>query len=398
MVSAAIAHTLAVRRGERRRHALRTAHQQEGNVAGAEFPTAPAQLTPQWLTHALRTSGAARTSSVASYDAKIIGEGTGFLGELAHLTLRYDKPEPGAPSTLIAKFPTAAPENREMAMYFRFYERETGFYEHIASQVQLRTPRCYFNAFKPENGDFLLLLEDLAPATCGDQVAGCSVEHVRLAIHELAKFQATWWNSPKLDGLEWIPRFDAEWQIDALEQNYEPCWPAFVDFVGPLLTPILNDAGVRLGKSARSLMNRMASDFPMTIVHGDYRLDNMFFASSQGGPEFAVIDWQIAQRSTGVFDVAYFLAGTLPSDERRAHEREILRSYHNTLVAHGVNGYSFDQCWQDYRTTTLFLFVYSVMAAGSIDMANERGATLFSTIARRTLSAIDDLKAYEMLD
>ena len=51
----------------------------------------------------------------------------------------------------------------------RFYERETGFYEHIASQVQLRTPRCYFNAFKPDNGDFLLLLEDLSPATVGEE-------------------------------------------------------------------------------------------------------------------------------------------------------------------------------------------------------------------------------------
>ena len=41
-------------------------------------------------------------------------------------------------------------------------------------------------------------------------------------------------------------------------------------------------------------MNRFGDDLPTTIVHGDYRLDNMFFASPQGGPEFAVIDWQIA--------------------------------------------------------------------------------------------------------
>lgn len=175
-------------------------------MVGADFPTTPGQLTPEWLTYALRTSGAARTSSVTSYDAKTVGEGAGFQGELAHLTLRYDRPESGAPSSLVAKFPTAMQENREMGMYLRLYERETGFYQHIAPQVQLRTPRCYFNAFNPDNGDFLLLLEDLSPATCGDQVAGCSFEHVRLAIHELAKFHATWWNSPGLNALEWIPR------------------------------------------------------------------------------------------------------------------------------------------------------------------------------------------------
>jgi hypothetical protein len=371
---------------------------QEGNVSTVEFPTAPEQLTPEWLTHALRTSGAAQASSVTSYYAKTIGEGVGFQGELAHLTLRYDRPEPGAPSSLIAMFPTTVQQNREVGMYFRLYERETGFYEHIAPHAQLRTPRCYFNAFNPDNGDFLLLLEDLSPAMCGDQVAGCSVEHARLAIHELAKFHATWWNNPRLDALEWIPRFDAEWLIDALEQNYEPCWPAFVDFVGPLLTPALSDAGLRFGKSIRSLMHRIATDFPVTIQHGDYRLDNMFFASPQGGPEFAVIDWQSAGRSTGVFDVMYFLAGNLPSAERVARERELLTFYHNTLVEHGVKGYSYDQCWQDYRTTTLILFSYSVLTAGSIDMTNERGVQLFSMIAQRTLSVIDDLRAYEMLD
>ena len=104
-------------------------------------------------------------------------------------------------------------------------------------------------------------------------------------------------------------------------------------------------------------------------------------------------------RSSGVFDAAYFVAGTLPSDERRAREREILTSYHDTLLEYGVKGYSFDQCWQDYRTATLFLFAYSVLTAGSaVNTANERGVTLFSTIAQRTLSAIEDLKAYEMLD
>jgi len=355
-------------------------------------------LTAEWLTRALRDSGAAQSSSIISFDSKVVGEGTGFLGELAQLTLHYDLAEPGAPSSLIAKFPAASRENREVAMYFRFYERETGFYEHIAPHVQLRTPRCYFNAFNPVGGDFLLLLEDLSPAAVGDQVAGCSIEQVQLAVRELATFQAAWWNSPNLDALEWIPRFDAEWQIEALEQNYEPCWPAFVDFVGSQLTPTLRDAGVRLGKSTRSIMNRIASENPITIVHGDYRLDNMFFATDRGGPRFAVIDWQISSRSMGVFDVAYFVTGTLPSGERRAHEREILTAYHDTLVEHGVTGYSFEQCWQDYRTATLFLFVYSVIAAGSIDMANQRGVTLFSTIAQRTLSAIDDLKAYEMLD
>ncbi len=364
----------------------------------SEFPTSPGGLTAEWLTEALRASGAAQASSVTSFDKKIIGEGTGFMGQLAHVRLRYDKPEAGVPQSLIAKFPAAAQENRDVAMYFRFYERETGFYAHIAQQVELRTPRCYFNAFVPGNGDFLLLLEDLAPAVVGDQVTGCSVEHARMAIHELAKFQSTWWNSPKLEALEWIPAIDAEWNVAAAEENYELCWTPFVEFAGDMLTPTVRAAGARLGKEMRNLLGRMSNDIPRTIVHGDYRLDNMFFASPDGGPAFAVIDWQISSRAGGVFDVAYFVAGTLPPEQRRAHEQEIVRSYFDTLVEHGVRGYGFEQCWEDYRTSMLTLLVYSVIGAGGLDLSNERGLELFRKIARGTLEAIEDLKAYEMLD
>jgi hypothetical protein len=366
-------------------------------VTDVKFAADPGQLTPEWLTHALKSGGTIDGARVTSYDAKIIGEGTGFMGQLAKLSLTYDKLEPGAPASLIAKFPAAAQENRDLAMFFHFYEREVGFYQHIADQVELRTPRCYFSAFEPSNGDFVLLLEDMAPAVVGDQVAGCAVEHVRLAVRELARFQATWWDSPELDKLEWMPGIDAEWNIAAAEQNYELTWAPFCEFTASYLTPALRETGQRFGKSVRKLMSQFGQDLPTTIVHGDYRLDNMFFGSPQGGPEFAVIDWQIASRAGGVFDVAYFVAGTLPEEERKSREREILRLYHETLQLHGVKDYSFEQCWEDYRLSMLFMLAYSVIGIGGIDMANERGVDLFTKISRRTLAAIDDLKSYELL-
>jgi len=123
-----------------------------------DIPAGPHTLSADWLTAALRQSGAVRDANVTSVKSSIIGEGAGFMGQLAKLSLQYDKPEDGAPKALIAKFPAAAQENRDVAMFFRFYERETGFYREIADRVELRTPRCYFNAFDPSNGDFALLL------------------------------------------------------------------------------------------------------------------------------------------------------------------------------------------------------------------------------------------------
>jgi hypothetical protein len=91
-----------------------------------EIPAGPQELTPDWLTRALRQCGAVGGASVRSFDAKIIGEGAGFMGQLAQVKLTYDKPEPGAPRSLIAKFPAAAPENREVAEFFRLRPGERG--------------------------------------------------------------------------------------------------------------------------------------------------------------------------------------------------------------------------------------------------------------------------------
>jgi aminoglycoside/choline kinase family phosphotransferase len=361
------------------------------------YPTSPAEITSEWLTTALRQSGAITKANVRSFDSKVIGEGAGLLGELVKLSLQYDKAEPDAPRSLIAKFPAAAQENRDVAMFFRSYEREVNFYEQIAEQVELRTPRCYFSAFEPETGDYVLLLEDLAPAVVGDQLAGCSAEHAELAISELAKFHATWWNSPELQKLDWMPSYDAEWYIKAAEDGYAQAWEPFVGFTKDYLTPELSDVGQRFGKSIRKVMNRLGNELPATIVHGDYRLDNLFFASPQGGAPFAVIDWQISSKGGGIFDVAYFVAGTLPEAERRATERDLVKLYHNTLDERGVKDYSVEQCWQDYRLSALLLLAYSVITLGSLDLANERGVELFTTISKRTLAAITDLKSAELL-
>ena len=46
---------------------------------------------------------------------------------------------------------------------------------------------------------------------------------------------------------------------------------------------------------------------PHTIIHGDYRLDNLFFGTDESDYELAVIDWQIASRGGAAYDVAYFI-------------------------------------------------------------------------------------------
>ncbi|MCH8901478.1 MAG: MMPL family transporter, partial [Chloroflexi bacterium] len=305
-------------------------------MATRNIPSGPQEITPEWLTDALRETGAIKQATVTSFDMEPdIAAGTGFLGKLARVKPQYDRQEEGAPQSIIAKFPTPSAEWRAMADGFRFYEIETRFYEEIAEEVELRTPRRYFSHFDSETGDFVLLLEDLAPARMGDQMAGCTRAEAELCIGNLAKFHATWWESPRLAEMDWLPMTADPLRAQVLEDNYREAWPAFAEYLGDRLSPAMREIGERFGRSVPAMIGRYSKP-PHTIVHGDYRLDNLFFTTSQDGDSLAVIDWQISSRGTGVFDIL------VETDEPEALFRprflKKIEAFQRVIESHGIVG------------------------------------------------------------
>ena len=366
-------------------------------MANPKIPSNAQELTPDWLTDALRETGAIKYSRVTAVDLKPdIAAGVGFMCQLSQLGLTYDRPEQGAPLSLIAKLPTPVQENREIADLFRFYEMESRFYEEVAGGISMRTPHCYYNQRAADSTDFIVLLEDLSPARVADQLTGCSMEEAELALRELAKFHAAWWESPKLDQLDWLWSFNDPVRSAASQQSYQQAWTPFVENFGGTLPPAILELGERFGDQVVALTNLLA-EHPVTISHGDYRLDNLFFASPEGGAPLTVIDWQIISRGRGVFDVAYFMTGTLPPEVRKEKDEPFLRMYHDILLENGVTGYDFDECWHDYRASTLFCWLYAVIILGTLDVANERGLALFTANLERNVAALTDLNAGELL-
>ena len=161
-------------------------------MAELGIPTEPAELTPAWLTAALRQTGALRAASVTSVEPEMLSEGRGFTGRVLRLRLGYDAPEAGAPASLVAKLPTPDPGIRAALNHLGLYEREFRFYTEIAGSPDLPVPRPYYADMDREAGVSILLLEDLARARAGDNVAGCSDEDLCLAVSHLARFQAAW--------------------------------------------------------------------------------------------------------------------------------------------------------------------------------------------------------------
>ena len=118
----------------------------------------------------------------------------------------------------------------------------------------------------------------------------------------------------------------------------------------------------------------------------------MFFGP-EGEDDFAVLDWQVSAVGIGVYDVVYFMAGSVPTDLRRQIEREIVEEYHAVLCETGVAGFTFEECWRLYREIALLGLVVPVVAAGALDSDDERSTRLVEVGLRRTLANIEDLEA-----
>ena len=384
------------------------------------IPAGPHELTPEALTSMLRESGVLREANVTAFDTEILGEGQGFLGVIARMCLELDRPEDGAPASLIGKFPTLVEQNRGMAETLGFYEREIRFYRDLAHTVSIRKPRHYYSELdfnpaleKTERTErvlnrvpgwvarrlvplmarlagrskrrYMLLMEDLSPARPGDQVTGCRRDVAEVIVRNLAVMHASWWESPKLDELKWITKinFAAPFMHRFLVRGM----PEFLETFGEKF-PVLNALTPWLREHGVELANRLAEP-PRTFLHGDYRLDNMCLTGDGGDVEVTVFDWQTIVFGRGAFDLAYFLGGNIPVGEVVGAEPNLVRAYHQALVDAGVRDYDFDRCFADYEMAKLFM-LYRMMAAHTelIDLGEARGKLLVDAWMERLIAVV----------
>lgn len=354
------------------------------------YPHGPDDITIEGLAAAL----AMDPGLIASIDTEVIGQGVGILCQLARVTISYRGDALG-PKSVIAKYPAAMEQTRGLARQFRFYEREVAFYKRLAKDISLPTAHCHHGAHDAASDDFLLLLEDLGDRRIGDQLNGCSAEDAFVAVRQIATLHGEWWDSPGLEALDWMPAGDSELNKGGMAL-YPFAWPLYLQRYGDGLPDDMRRIGERLCGQIAGMLER-TRDRPHTICHGDFRLDNLFFGARSDQPPIAAVDWQIALRSVGTYDIGYFISKSVPPALRREIELDLLRSYHDRLIELGVRNYSFADCIDDYRWTLLFCFCYPVIGGGFGDVANERGVALAKAMTDRCVSAIRDWKAHEFL-
>ena len=274
------------------------------------------EITPAWLTAALHGKAASSRASVTGYSAEPVAEGKGFMNQVVRLRLHYDDDPLDLPRTIIAKLPSADPALRAISDRLGQDRREVRSYQEVAADAHLQTPHSYYGGIDSATGNIILLLEDLNSARQGDSVAGCSLAEARRAMAQLAELQAAWWDSPRLDRLDWMPLKDAE--IGVYQEIYPGAWTSFIKQAGGGMPQRLRRLGDRLSLEVPRIKAKLTAP-PRTIIHGDYRLDNCFFQTSGGAQSLMVFDWEFCARGRGIDNITTFVSEAFPPQQRRGN-------------------------------------------------------------------------------
>ncbi len=351
----------------------------------AKIPVHPLSVTPAWLSDVLE-------ADVRGCELEQIAVGVGLLGRLfrAHLD-----GGPDVPATVVVKLPTLDTTIRtELCEEMEMYLREVRFYEEIGLTNPLPPARAYFAAFDEATHDFVLVLEDLGRLRVTDQLVGCSAADAATVIDAVAVHHAYWWDNDRLASLSWLKPFNDPPFTAAIAGNYEAAWPKFVELLGSELSPAMREHGERFLSLVPWFLDEITRP-PHTFLHGDLRLDQLFFAVSADDPPVTAVDWQLTSRGRGAYDVGYFLSQSLAVDTRRSCEDQLIERYAERLAEHGID-YPREQLRRDYRLTTAWCFIYPVIAAGRIDVANDRQLELSRTMLNGAATAIEDHDALSL--
>lgn len=344
----------------------------------------PADLTPGWLTAALESAGL--DVVVRGFRSEAVG--TGQMAHNERIFLEYERDCEGAPKTLVGKFPS--PNDASRASGARGgYRAETFFYTDLATRLEVATAACYYGAVAADQQTFTLLLEDLAPRQQGDQIAGASDDEIEAAVRNLAGLHAPFWGDPSIESLDWMTSAIGDEYATFIEMGT----PAFIDRYRDRLRPEDVETLRAFAAGVKQWVARRPA--PRTLVHGDYRLDNLMFESTAEGVRVAAVDWQTLSVACGGQDLAYLLGNSSPPEQRRAHEERMLAAYREAMAELGV-ALEAEKVRSDY--------VYGTFQGPSITMLGslavgqtDRGDDMFMAMAARSCAQIRDLDALSLL-
>lgn len=362
-----------------------------------KHPKTIEDITAPWLSEVLRGAGILRRATIQAVRVEAIGQGVGFLSGRARVTITYDQAENGAPATVVVKLPASIKAGADFAESTHAYEREIRFYREVAPRTPIRVPRMFATIMEPAENAYILVMEDLKGLIAGDQVQGMSRAQIRAAVQTIAPLHATWWNGEQRGTLPWVPPVEQQLAMLSLTpEAIRTAWPHFLESFEDALPP----GGRALGERIIQRLEVILAAFVQgtrTLVHFDYRADNLFLDDLSKKEPVVVVDWQLTMWGLGAYDVARLVGGSILPAERSGHQEELVDCWHQGLLANGVTGYARDAAWHDYRLSVILAALNPVLVHYMFKTGGQRGTALGAAMTARFFEDLLECRAEEVV-
>ena len=334
------------------------------------------EITAEWLSSVFHADISAITCTPI---------GTGQVGSNIRVAIAGPEGVTGVPHSVVVKLPSPHDASRAAAAAMNTYRREVGFYQHLTTLTAAPHPRCH-HAELDDDGGFVLVLDDLADATVGDQLAACSPTRVGAMITTAAALHApTWGNTDAVEVYDWVGRSTP----DTIAMHAGVAG-AVIDGFCDRYKDRLDDATLT---TARWLVENYvdldrSGGCPPCLVHGDFRLDNMLFRATDTSEHAILIDYQTVSIGSGPSDVAYLISTSLTPQERRHHESDLWQHYSESLGQRGVTVNDTDYVAAQRIGTASALMM--AIIASQIVARTPRGDEMFALMAERGAAHMAD--------
>jgi Phosphotransferase enzyme family len=331
------------------------------------LPLAVDQITAEWLDQALFPPGSDGGVDSIQIEDTLWGTGTKAL-----IRVRYSGEANGhdLPEGLVVK---GCFNEVLRPVVGRMVQNEAIFYRHYAPSLQMPLPSCFFAATEPERDQGVVILEDLRPqhVTFGQPGYPFTPDMMAEAVEHLASLHGTTWGGDfsnlgpgATEGL--VMKDQRAAIVDWCSRSH---WDRFIDrpqaaaMVGEFRDPTRVLEGLR----RKWQFDDQALN---CLCHCDCHIKNMYLDGA-GKPRF--IDWQIVTPMNWAHDFSLTLLSALTIEDRRAHERELLRHYLDALETHGGPRIDFDSAFLAYTRESLQSVIWGLCPE---EMQPERDVTL----------------------
>jgi hypothetical protein len=320
-----------------------------GETGHFPLPVAIEEVTPEWLTAALRTRAPGAT--VRGIEMLEVIHST-----TTKLRIRLDLDETGRRAGIAERIIVKGGFQAHSRELHHMHLREVRGYRDVYPEIPLPSPACYFADYDAERRQGIVIMEDLSARG----VEFChatrpqSFEQVARRLSVLARFHAATWNSRELAvGGKWGDLVDFFAVMQRFFDKYTSAknWQRLIGSPRGVATSArFHDRKWLIEAWAKVVA--FGQRLPYCVLHGDVHLGNLYI-DTDGTPGF--LD-TLASRGPGMLEVSYHVSASVDVADRPRWEGALVQHYLDELARNGATPPSFDDAMRQYGLFLIYGF------------------------------------------